>query len=145
MRAVVQRVKSGKVTVDQITTGEVERGILILLAIHKDDKEDVITWLVEKCINLRIFEDENGKMNLSTLDINGDVLIVSQFTLYGDCSRGRRPSFTNSAAPDTAKKFYNIFVNEMKKRVKHVGTGKFGAMMEIDFINDGPVTLIVEK
>ncbi|MBZ4650701.1 D-aminoacyl-tRNA deacylase [Thermosipho sp. (in: thermotogales)] len=145
MRAVIQRVKNAKVEVEGKTVGKIENGLLVLLGVGKDDNKEDIKYLAEKIINLRIFDDENGKMNLSLLDIKGELLIVSQFTLYGDCRKGRRPSYSESAPPDIAKKLYEEFVNTCKNYNLKVETGEFGAHMQVSLVNDGPVTLLLDS
>ncbi len=144
MKIVLQRVKQAKVTVDDKITGSINKGILILLGIHKDDSEQQADFLVKKCVDLRIFPDEDYKMNLSLNDVNGEALIVSQFTLYGDCRKGRRPSYTNAAPPEKGKKLYKYFVEKMKEQDIPVQTGVFGAMMDVELVNDGPVTVVLE-
>jgi D-tyrosyl-tRNA(Tyr) deacylase len=145
MRAVVQRVKSAKVEVEKNITGSIDRGLLVLLGIEDDDNMDDVTYLADKICNLRIFEDENDKMNLSAIDVKGGLLVVSQFTLYGDCRKGRRPNFMMAARPDFAEKLYNMFVDECKKYISRVETGKFQAYMDVTLINDGPVTLLLDS
>ncbi len=145
MRAVVQRVKSGSVRIQQKTTGKIDEGIVVLLGIHAADTSKQLQWMADKIINLRIFDDENGKMNRSLADIGGEVLIVSQFTLYGDCRKGRRPGYSTAASPDIAEPLYLQFVDEMKNRCLNVATGTFQAEMEIELINDGPVTLLLDS
>lgn len=145
MRAVVQRVKSAKVEVEKNITGSIDRGLLVLLGIEDDDNMDDVTYLADKICNLRIFEDENEKMNLSAIDVKGGLLVVSQFTLYGDCRKGRRPNFMMAARPDFAEKLYNMFVDECKKYISRVETGKFQAYMDVTLINDGPVTLLLDS
>lgn len=145
MRLVIQRVSRAHVTVDNALVGAIEKGLLVLLAIHHNDSEKEVAYCVEKLINLRIFTDSAGKMNLSLLDISGELLIISQFTLYGDCANGRRPSFTESAPPEKAQKLYEFFIQESKKQIKHVACGIFGAHMQVSLINDGPVTLILDR
>ena len=146
MRAVIQRVSRSKVTVDGEVTGEIGRGILILLGVSKNDSEKDALFLLEKTLNLRIFEDAEGKMNLSLLDIKGDLLVVSQFTLYGDARKGRRPSFIEAAAPDEANRLYEFFVAEARGRqIGRVGTGRFQAMMDVELVNDGPVTILLDS
>lgn len=145
MRAVVQRVTSSKVEVDGEVIGNIGKGLNVLLGISKEDTEEDIKYLKEKIINLRIFEDENGKLNKSLLDIKGDIIIVSQFTLYGDCRKGRRPSFVEALGGDEAYKLYEKFVEEVKKEVDNVATGSFGADMKVSIENDGPVTLLIDS
>lgn len=146
MRAVVQRVSRAEVRVDQKTVGKIGKGILVLLGIGQEDDEQDLQWLADKVMNLRIFEDENDKMNLSVLDVGGQVLVVSQFTLYGDCRKGKRPSYSSAAAPQDAEKLYEAFVKfiEEKYGIK-VETGVFQAMMEVELVNDGPVTLLLDS
>ncbi|WP_409068914.1 D-aminoacyl-tRNA deacylase [Clostridium sp. FAM 1755] len=145
MRAVVQRVLSSKVEVDGKVIGSIGKGLNILLGISKEDTEDDIKYLKEKIINLRIFEDENEKLNKSLLDIEGDIIIVSQFTLYGDCRKGRRPSFVEALAGEEAYILYDKFVELIKKEVKNVATGEFGADMKVYIENDGPVTILLDS
>ncbi|MFR3568952.1 MAG: D-aminoacyl-tRNA deacylase [Paraclostridium sordellii] len=145
MRAVVQRVVSSKVIVDESTIGEINKGLLILLGVTHEDTSKDVDYLLDKIVNLRIFEDENDKMNLSLKDVNGELLVVSQFTLYGDCRKGRRPNFTNAAKPDLATSLYEEFIDKAKKEGIKVGTGKFGAHMMVDLVNDGPVTILIDS
>ena len=145
MRAVIQRVKQADVKINNTIVGEINQGLLILLAVHKDDTVDKIKKLTDKIINLRIFSGEDEKMNLSIKDISGEILIVSQFTLYGDSTKGNRPSFIDSAKPIKAIPYYEQFVERMKSSGLKVATGKFGAMMDVNLINDGPVTIIIEN
>lgn len=145
MRAVIQRVKEAKVEVDGEVKGIIGYGILVFLGVGKEDSEKDVDWMVEKIINLRIFEKEEGKMDLSLLDVDGDLLVVSQFTLYGDCSRGRRPSFSLAMEKEKAKDLFEKFVKKAKERVKKVETGVFRAHMYVHLINDGPVTLILNS
>jgi D-aminoacyl-tRNA deacylase len=145
MRAVLQRVSRAKVTVEGGTTGEIGKGILILLGVGTDDVEADAAYLIDKIVNLRIFDDEDGKMNLSVRDIDGDLLVVSQFTLYADVRKGRRPSYIGAASPDEANRLYNYFVAESEKHVTNVGTGRFQAMMDVELVNDGPVTIILDS
>ena len=144
MRAVVQRVLSSSVSVDGKIVGQIGQGFNILLGVGQGDGQKQVEWLAEKIAHLRIFEDENAKMNLSLKDINGSALVISQFTLYGNCEKGRRPSFTDAAHPTTAKKLYEDFVDELKKYDIPVETGIFQADMKVEITNDGPVTMIVE-
>jgi len=146
MKVVVQRVKSASVTVGKEITGAIEDGLLLLVGIHQDDTEEQLKWMCEKILKLRIFEDEDEKMNLSVSDVEGGILVVSQFTLYGNAKKGTRPSFIEAAKPDKAELMYEDMINYFKEHSDlDIQTGKFGAMMEVDLINDGPVTLILEK
>ncbi len=148
MRAIVQRVSKGGVFIkDKNYSAEIGKGMVILLGIKTGDKEDEVNFVADKCSNLRIFEDENEKMNLSIKDINGEVLIISQFTLYGDARKGNRPSFIEAAKPQEAIPLYEKFIERLKLNLREskVKTGIFGAMMEVKIINDGPVTIIVES
>ncbi len=146
MKAVIQRVTEADVTIDNETVGKINKGFLILLGVEKGDTSLDADKLVKKIPVLRIFEDENDKMNLSCLDIDGEMLVVSQFTLCADCSHGRRPSFTDSAPPNEANELYEYFVSELKRAgVKKVDTGRFGADMKVRLLNDGPVTIILDS
>ena len=145
MRAVVQRVSRGKVSVDGEIVGEIGRGILVLLGVSGEDSEKEAIYLLEKIINLRIIEDDDDKMNLSLLDIKGELLVVSQFTLYGDVRRGRRPSFVRAAAPDKANLLYEFFVVKAREQIGKVETGRFQAMMDVELVNDGPVTILLDS
>lgn len=145
MRAVIQRVSQGRVLVDGEEIGAIESGLVILLGVHRDDNTEDGKYLARKIVNLRIFSDENGKMNRSLLDVGGQALIVSQFTIWGDTRKGRRPSFIQAAEPDKAEKLYQDFVSEMNRENITTATGEFGAMMELALINDGPVTLILDS
>ncbi len=145
MRVVLQRVSSARVTVAGEKVGEIGNGILILLGVSVKDKEADAIYVVEKTLNLRLFDDANGKMNDSLLDVRGELLVVSQFTLYGDSRRGRRPSYIDAARPEEAKQLYEFFVNEARKQVAKVETGRFQAMMDIESVNDGPVTLLIDS
>jgi len=145
MRAVVQRVSSSKVTVDDRITGEISKGLLVLLGVTHEDTSKDVDYMIDKILNLRIFEDENEKMNLSLKDVKGELLVVSQFTLYGDCRKGKRPSFSNAARPDLATKLYEEFIKKAKVQEVAVGTGEFGAHMMVDLTNDGPVTILLES
>ena len=145
MRAVVQRVSRARVTVEDKLIGEIGVGLLVLLGVtHADDKSDA-DYLVDKVVNLRIFDDADGKMNLSLADIDGEMLVVSQFTLYGDTRRGRRPSFIKAAGGDDAIRLYKYFVVKAGEVVKNVATGEFGSMMDVELVNDGPVTIILDS
>lgn len=148
MRALVQRVSEGGVYIEKENySAEIGKGMVILLGIHNDDKEDDINFVADKCCNLRIFGDENEKMNLSLKDVDGEVLVISQFTLYGDARRGNRPSFTDAARPEKGEEFYNLFVKRVEENLgkEKIKTGIFGAMMAVKIINDGPVTIMVES
>ena len=145
MRTVVQRVSSASVTVDGNVIGKINKGFLVLLGIKSTDTKQDVDYMVKKVINLRIFRDENDKMNLSLKDVNGELLIVSQFTLYGDASGGNRPSFIEAAKPDIAIPLYEYFISECKKQISVVQTGKFGADMKVELLNDGPVTIIMKS
>ncbi|MCB1073098.1 MAG: D-tyrosyl-tRNA(Tyr) deacylase [Chlamydiia bacterium] len=147
MRALIQRVKEAKVTVKNEVVGSIDQGILLFLGINKKDDSSKISWLVEKVINLRIFEDEQGKMNRSLKEVEGKLLIVSQFTLYGDCNTGRRPSFTETMPPDQAEKIYEGFIAKGKELLgeRNIATGKFGAEMAVSLVNDGPVTFLITR
>ena len=145
MRAVIQRVKQSSVKVNEATVGEIGRGLLVLLGVAGSDTADDSAYLAKKITHLRIFEDENGKMNRSLLDAGGEMLVVSQFTLLGDCRKGRRPSFINAAEPDKATELYEHFTKKVRELGIAVQTGQFRAMMEVALINDGPVTLIIES
>ncbi len=145
MRAVIQRVSSASVAVDSDITGNIEAGILVLLGIHKDDGEQELLWMIDKIVNLRIFSDHEGKMNLSLMDTGGAMLVVSQFTLYGDCRKGRRPGYSSAAQPDRAKRLYLRFIDTVKQRNIAVASGVFQADMDVTLVNDGPVTLLLDS
>lgn len=145
MKIVIQRVTDASVTVKGQEISRIGRGYLVLIGIKDSDTKENADYLVKKLINLRIFEDENDKLNLSIKDINGELLLVSQFTLYGDCSRGNRPSFIEAARPEYAKELYDYFVQECKNNIQIVKEGIFGSNMKINLTNDGPVTIIIEK
>lgn len=146
MKAVIQRVLSSNVKIDGKIVGECNKGFMILLGVEKGDTKEDADKLLKKVPVLRIFEDENDKMNLSLLDVDGEALVISQFTLLADCSHGRRPSFTNSAPPVEANELYEYFVQGMKNAgVKRVETGEFGADMKVELINDGPVTILLDS
>ena len=144
MKVLIQRVKKASVTIDNSLYSQINTGILALVGIEKGDSEEKIEKMAAKLVNLRIFPDENDKMNKSILDIQGEMLIVSQFTLCGNCKKGTRPSFDGSAPPEIADKLYENFVEKIKSHGINVGTGKFGAMMDVALINDGPVTFMLE-
>ena len=145
MKAVIQRVSRASVTVDGAVTGAIDRGLLVLLGVGKADTEQSADYLLDKISGLRIFPDEAGKMNLSLLDIGGGLLIVSQFTLYGDCRKGRRPSFDAAAPPDHARRLYDYFTSRAKLLPIPVQNGVFQAHMDVELVNDGPVTLLIDS
>ncbi|WP_413308548.1 D-aminoacyl-tRNA deacylase [Bacillus sp. 1P10SD] len=145
MRVVVQRSKAAKVTVEGKVTGQITKGLVLLVGFTHDDKPEDAAYLADKIANLRIFEDADEKMNYSLLDVGGEILSVSQFTLYGDCRKGRRPNFMDAAKPEQAVELYESFNSMLREKGIQVETGVFGAMMDVELINDGPVTLIVES
>ncbi|HKK08074.1 MAG TPA: D-aminoacyl-tRNA deacylase [Gemmatimonadota bacterium] len=145
MRAVVQRVTRGAVRIDGRTAGEIGKGLVVLAAFAPGDGEAELSWMAEKLAGLRIFPDRDGLMNRSTRDAGGALLVVSQFTLYGDVSRGRRPSFIGAADPDEAERLYDRFLELCESTGLPVESGEFGAMMEVDLVNDGPVTLVIDR
>ncbi|MBW1779014.1 MAG: D-tyrosyl-tRNA(Tyr) deacylase [Deltaproteobacteria bacterium] len=145
MRAVVQRVKECTVVVKGESVGSIEKGLLVFLGVHREDTPADAEYLAQKIASLRIFEDDTGKMNRSLVEVAGSILVVSQFTLYGDCRKGRRPSFIDAAPPDPAQTLYDHFVELLRKIGVPVETGWFQAMMEVTLVNDGPVTLILES
>ena len=144
MRLVVQRVNNSKVEVDNKVVGKIDKGFMVLVGIGPNDTEKEAEYLAKKLLNLRIFEDENGKMNLNIKDVKGELLLISQFTLYADCSSGNRPSFINAAKPDKANELYEYFGKECEKEI-HVEKGVFGAHMEVTLQNSGPVTILLER
>ena len=145
MRAVVQRVKKGSVEVKGNEIGKIENGLVVLLGVGKEDTENNAEYLADKIVNLRVFEDEEEKMNLSIRDIDGQILVISQFTLYGDCRKGRRPSFISAAIPDKAEKLYKYFVSCLKKYHLKIETGQFQTMMLVKIFNHGPVTILLDS
>jgi D-tyrosyl-tRNA(Tyr) deacylase len=145
MRAVLQRVARARVVVGEEVTGAIGPGLLVLLGVAPDDTEEGARWLADKVVGLRVFNDADGKMNLSVADVGGAVLVVSQFTLYGDCRKGRRPSFVEAAPPELAVPLYEAFVAAVRAQGIPTETGRFGAMMQVELVNDGPVTLIVDS
>ena len=145
MRAVVQRVSRASVAVGGEITGKIGKGLLILLGVSAEDGESDALYLLDKIINLRIFEDAAGKMNLSLAETSGELLVVSQFTLYGDTRRGRRPSYIEAAPPEKANQLYEFFVTEARKQIGKVETGRFQAMMDVELVNDGPVTILLDS
>ena len=145
MRAVVQRVKSSKVEVDGKVIGSIKKGLNVLLGICKGDTKEDVVYLKDKIINLRIFQDEEGKMNKSLIDVGGELLVISQFTLYGDCRKGRRPNFMDALGGEDAEELYDSFVQHCKAEGLKVETGVFGAEMDVMIVNDGPVTVLLES
>lgn len=145
MRVVLQRVKHASCTIDGNVTGKIEQGLLLLVGITDSDTKEILEKVAKKCVELRIFEDENGKMNLGLKDVGGSILSISQFTLYADCKRGRRPGFTNAARPEMASPMYDSFNEILRSYDVKVETGIFGADMKIELLNDGPVTIILDS
>ncbi len=145
MRAVVQRVSSAEVRVDGQVLGSIGHGLLVLLAVGRLDQEQDADYLAKKVLNLRVFEDSDGKMNLSVRDKGGGVLVISQFTLYGDCRKGNRPSFVDAAPPDKAERLYSVFLDEVRKSGLDIAAGKFQAMMDVSLVNQGPVTVLLDS
>lgn len=145
MRAVIQRVKSSQVEVGGRIIGKISQGLNVLVGISKEDTKDDIDYIVRKVLGMRIFEDDNGKMNLSLQDINGELLLISQFTLYGDCRKGKRPDFMKAQGGEAARELYNELVDAFSKEIPNLQVGEFGADMKVEIINDGPVTLLLES
>lgn len=145
MKIVVQRAKDAKVVVEGQTVGQIDKGFMLLVGVTHEDTEQDVNWLADKIVGLRVFEDEAGKMNHSVQDIGGAILSVSQFTLYGDCRKGRRPNFMAAARPEQAEQLYERFNDRLRSHGLTVETGRFGAMMDVSFTNDGPVTLILDS
>ncbi len=145
MKIIVQKVAHSNVVINNKTNGEIQKGFMVLVGFTHDDTNAIIDKMVDKMINLRIFEDENGKLNLSLKDVNGSILSISQFTLYADCKKGRRPSFIDAAKPDLAIPLYDYFNQKIKEHNIHVETGVFGADMKVTLLNDGPVTIILDS
>lgn len=145
MKFVIQRVKNASVTVDNNIIRKIDSGFLVLIGITESDTKEIADFMVKKLINLRVFNDAQNKMNLSIKDVGGNLLLISQFTLYADCSHGNRPSFTNAAKPDYANKLYEYIISEAQKYDVGVETGKFGADMKVELLNDGPVTIILDS
>ena len=145
MRSVVQRVRRGSVTINGESVGRIGHGLVVLLGVAEDDKPEDAEWMAGKLVNLRIFEDDAGKMNRSLLDCRGEMLVISQFTLYGDCRKGRRPSFIQAAAPEKGDALYRHFIKQVQHHGVTTATGRFGHLMDVSLINHGPVTLIVES
>ena len=145
MRAVVQRVTRANVTVEEEVVGEIKNGLVVLLGVARDDSEADAEYLAAKIVSLRIFDDDAGRMNVSVKDINGGMLVISQFTLYGDVRRGLRPSWIDAAAPEIAKPLYEFFITQAQKLLTEVATGSFQSMMQVELINDGPVTILLDS
>ncbi|TYP93711.1 D-tyrosyl-tRNA(Tyr) deacylase [Fodinibius salinus] len=146
MKIVLQRVSKASVRVENVQTGAIENGLMLLVGIHEDDDQQHMEWLAEKILKLRVFDDKSGKMNLSVQDVKGEILVVPQFTLYADYEQGNRPSYFSAAGPEKAEKLYNEMVSYFKQQSElNIETGKFGANMDVEFCNDGPVTLVLEK
>ncbi|WP_239615234.1 D-aminoacyl-tRNA deacylase [Cohnella mopanensis] len=145
MKVVLQRVSEAKVTVEGEVVGQIGAGLMLLVGVGQEDTEQDLVWMADKLAGLRIFEDEAGKMNLSVEDVNGAILSVSQFTLYGDCRKGKRPNFMGAARPELAESLYEQFNERLRARGLQVETGRFGAMMDVSLVNDGPVTLILDS
>lgn len=145
MKFVIQRVQQASVLVDETCIGKIGKGFLVLIGVGKEDTKDIADQLIKKMIQLRIFEDENGKTNLALKDVDGSLLLVSQFTLYANCKKGNRPSFVDAAPPDLANDLYEYIISECKKQIPYVETGEFGADMKVSLVNDGPFTVILEN
>jgi D-tyrosyl-tRNA(Tyr) deacylase len=146
MKVVLQRVSRARVTVDDQEVGRIGKGLCLLVGIGEGDGPEEVEWMIDKVIGLRVFDDGEGKMNLALEEVDGEILVVSQFTLYGDTSKGRRPSFVHAADPETALDLYDVFVQKLERRLPGaVASGEFGEMMEVEMVNDGPVTLILER
>lgn len=145
MRLVIQKVSSSNVKINNEVVGSIDKGFMVLVGITDSDNKTIVDKMVDKLINLRIFEDENDKLNLSLLDVKGSILSISQFTLYANCKKGRRPSFIEAAKPDISKPLYEYFNQQLKEKGVMVETGVFGAMMEVSLVNDGPVTIILDS
>jgi len=145
MRIVIQRVSQAKVTVEGKEVGAIGPGLCLFLGVAKGDTEEDSTYLAQKSVELRIFEDDEGKFNRTLLDVGGEILVVSQFTLYGDCTKGRRPSFSHAASPEDAERLYQQFVQKLRDRGLNVATGQFQAKMEVSLVNSGPVTFIIDS
>jgi D-tyrosyl-tRNA(Tyr) deacylase len=145
MRFVIQRVSHASVTVDNNITGEINKGFLVLVGVCNEDTKEIADKMIKKLVNMRIFEDDNGKTNLSLADVNGELLLVSQFTLYADCKKGNRPSFINAGGPEMANALYEYIIDECRKSVEVVETGIFGADMKVELLNDGPFTIILDS
>ena len=145
LRVVLQRVSEARVLLDDQVVGRIGKGLVLLLGVRVGDTEDDVRWLAEKCLHIRVFENAQGKFDTSLIDVDGEILVVSQFTVYGDCRRGRRPSFTDAAPPDIARSLYESFVQTLKQSNVHVETGVFAEHMCVELCNQGPVTLIIDS
>jgi D-tyrosyl-tRNA(Tyr) deacylase len=145
VRVVLQRVREADVTVDNKVLGKIQKGLVLLIGVAATDTEEDIGYVADKCVMMRIFPDEDNKMNRSVIDVKGEILAISQFTLLGDVSRGRRPSFIDAAEPEKGEKYYDLFIKRLRTHDLHVESGQFGAMMDVRLINDGPVTLVVDS
>ena len=145
MRFVIQRVSHSSVTVEGKVLGKIDKGLMVLIGVENEDNKEIADKMVSKLVNMRIFQDENDKMNLSIKDVNGGLLLISQFTLYADCKKGNRPSFTGAGKPDMAKELYEYIINKCKEEIEIVKKGEFGADMKVDLLNDGPVTIILDS
>lgn len=145
MRFLIQRVKEAEVVIDNISVGRINKGLLVLIGVGSEDTNEIADKMIKKLIGLRIFEDENGKTNLDIKSINGELLLVSQFTLYADCKKGNRPSFMKAGAPDMAEKLYQYIIDQCKKEIALVETGEFGADMKVSLVNSGPFTIILDS
>ncbi len=145
MRFVIQRVTEASVTVEKEVIGQIEKGFLVLIGVSDEDTKEIADKMIKKLIGMRIFEDENGKTNLSLDQVGGELLLISQFTLYADCKKGNRPSFTKAGAPEMANELYEYIINECKKSVKKVECGSFGADMKVSLLNDGPFTIVLDS
>lgn len=145
MKFVIQRVEHASVTIDGQLRGSIQKGFMVLIGVGKEDTREIADKMVKKLLGLRIFEDENGKTNLSLQDVNGELLLISQFTLYADCKKGNRPSFVNAKAPDLAKELYEYIINQCKENVAIVNQGEFGADMKVELLNDGPFTILLDS
>lgn len=145
MRFIIQRVKNSKVTIDDKIRGQIEKGFMVLIGVGEGDTVETADKMIRKMINLRIFEDENGKTNLGLKDVGGSLLLISQFTLYADCKRGNRPSFVKAGAPDMAESLYEYIISKCKEQIDIVEQGEFGADMKVELVNDGPFTIILDS
>ena len=145
MKFVIQRVTEAKVDIDGVTVGSIKKGYMVLIGVAQTDTKEIADKMIRKMIALRIFDDENGKTNLSLADVNGELLLVSQFTLYADCKKGNRPSFFRAGEPEMANEMYEYIVARCSEKVPHVGRGEFGALMQVSLVNDGPFTIVLDS